>query len=197
MSQSPIPEPKLTREAELRDAFWAQVKHIPRGDKINDCIQCGTCTGACPVSYMMDVTPRQIVALFRAGHLQEILESRSIWICASCYSCRVNCPQGILVTDMMYALKRLAIEKKIYPKSFPVYALSEAFINNVYQYGRNFEMGLAIRYFLKADPAKLMANAAFGLDMMKRGRIAITPTKIKKVDQVRAIIDKARELEGL
>jgi len=197
MSQSTIPEPKLTREAELREAFWAQVKHIPRGDKINDCIQCGTCTGACPVSYMMDVTPRQIVALFRAGHLQEILESRSIWICASCYSCRVHCPQGILVTDMMYALKRLAIEKKIYPKSFPVYALSEAFINNVYHYGRNFEMGLAIRYFLKADPAKLMANAAFGLDMMKRGRIAITPTKIKKVDQVRAIIDKARELEGL
>jgi heterodisulfide reductase subunit C len=197
MSQPTLPEPKLTREAELREAFLAQVKHIPRGDKISECIQCGTCTGTCPVSYMMDITPRQIVALFRAGHLQDILESRSIWLCASCYSCRVHCPSGILVTDMMYALKRLAIDKKIYPKSFPVYALSEAFIDNVYKYGRNYEMGLAIKYFLKTDPMKLLGNATFGLNMMTRGRLAVLPTKIKKVEQVRAIIDKARELEKI
>jgi heterodisulfide reductase subunit C len=196
MSLQAIPQREQTREAQLREAFWEQVETIPQGERIKNCIQCGTCTGACPVSYMMDITPREAVGLFRAGRLEDLLRSRTIWICASCYSCRVRCPQGILVTDLLYALKRLAMEKKIYPPNFPVHALSEAFIANVYRYGRNYEMGLAIKYFLKTNPMKLLGNAAFGMAMMKRGRIAITPKAIRKVQEVRAIIDRANQLKG-
>jgi heterodisulfide reductase subunit C len=195
MSLKPFIEVKPKLEAELRAAFWEQVKSIPRGEKIQECIQCGTCTGTCPVSYMMDITPRQVVALFRAGHLEDILHSRTIWICASCYSCRVRCPSGILVTDMMYALKRLAMKMKIYPPKFPVYALSESFMKYVYKYGRNFEMGMAVRYFLKADRMKLLSNASFGLTMIQKGRITIRPASIRKVNEVRAIIDRANQLE--
>jgi heterodisulfide reductase subunit C len=196
MTASPLPEPVHRREAELRDAFWEQIETIPHGEKIKNCIQCGTCSGACPVSYMMDITPREIVALFRAGMIKEILESRAIWICASCYACRVRCPSGILVTDLMYALKRLAMDKKIYPKKFPVYVLAESFLDNIYKYGRNFEMGLIIRYYLKTDPAKLMANAMFGMTMMSKGRLSVTPHSIKRVKEVRAIIDRAKQLGG-
>ena len=190
-------EPVSRRAAELSEAFWEQVEHIPNGHKIKNCIQCGTCTGSCPVSYMMDITPREIVALFRAGQIEKILHSRTIWICASCYSCRVRCPQGILVTDLLYALKRLAMEKKIYPDNFPVYALSQAFIQNIYRYGRNFELGLGIRYLLKSAPTKLIGSAGFGMAMMKRGRLGIKPHTIKKVDEVRAIIDRANKIEGV
>jgi len=196
MSLQTIPQREKTREDELRAAFWEQVETIPNGEKIKDCIQCGTCTGSCPISYMMDITPRQVVGLFRAGRLEDILQSRTIWICASCYACRVRCPQGILVTDLLYALKRLAMEKKVYPENFPIHALSEAFVDNLYRYGRNFEMGLAIRYFLKTSPMKLVANAGFGLSMLKRGRIAMTPHSIRKVSEVRAIIDRAKQLEA-
>ena len=195
MAKKFILEPVKKREEELRAAFWEQIKSIPRGEKIQNCIQCGTCTGSCPVSYMMDITPRETVALFRAGHLEEILHSRAIWICASCYSCRVRCPSGILVTDLMYALKRLAMNKKIYPPKFPVHALSKAFISNIYKYGRNFEMGLAVKYFLKAEPKKLLGNIGFGLSMVRRGRISIKPTSIKKIKDVRAIIKRANQLE--
>lgn len=195
MPLQPIPERNTTKEHELRDAFWDQVKDIPHGDKIKNCIQCGTCTGSCPVSYMMDITPRQTVALFRSGHLQDILNSRTIWICASCYSCTVRCPSGIQVTDMMYALKRLAIEKEMYPPNFPVHALSEAFIGNIYKYGRNFEMGLVLKYFLKTGPTKLLGNAGFGMKMMSRGRISIKPNSIRKINEVRAIIERARQME--
>jgi heterodisulfide reductase subunit C len=197
MATLPLPEPIPKREAELRAAFWEQVKGIPHGEKIKECIQCGTCTGACPVSAWMDITPRQTVALFRAGMIEEILHSRTIWICASCYSCRVRCPSGILVTDMLYALKRLAMDKKIYPDTFPVHALSKAFIENIYKYGRNYELGMGIKYLLRADPKKLFASAGFGLAMMKRGRLAIQPPKIKKIQEVRAIIDRAKQLEGV
>ncbi|MCX6641223.1 MAG: 4Fe-4S dicluster domain-containing protein [bacterium] len=187
-------EPKLKREDELHAAFWEQIKAIPRGELIQNCIQCGTCTGSCPVSYMMDITPRQTVALFRAGHLEDILHSRTIWLCASCYSCRVRCPSGILVTDLLYALKRLAMDKKIYPEKFPVYVLSQAFISNIYKYGRNYELGLGIRYLLRTEPMKLLKSAGFGMKMITKGRMSITPKAIKKVSEVRAIIDKASQL---
>lgn len=193
MSNATVMVPAKTEE-ELRQAFWEQVHSFPEGDKIKNCLQCGTCTGTCPVSDAMDITPRQTIALFRAGHLVDILNSRTIWICASCYSCTVRCPIGIRVTDTMYALKRLAMEKKIYPDNFPVHALSKAFIDYIYKYGRNFELGLGIRYFLKADFVKLFTNTSMGLNMIKNGRMSITPNKIKRIDEVRAIIDKANQL---
>jgi heterodisulfide reductase subunit C len=188
---------RMKREAELRQAFLREVAGMPNGEKIKNCIQCGTCTGTCPVSRWMDITPRQTVALFRAGMIEEILHSRTIWICASCYACRVRCPSGIKVTETLYALKRLAMEKKIFPKKFPVHVLSEAFVSNLQKYGRNFEMGLGIRYLLATNPTKLMSTAGFGLSMIKRGRLGMRPTKIKKVREVRAIIDRAKELEGV
>jgi len=181
------------KEADLRAAFWDQVSSFPDGHKISLCLQCGTCTGSCPVSYAMDITPRQTIALFRAGMLEDILQSRTIWICASCYSCTVRCPVGIKVTDTMYALKRLAIDKKIYPARFAVHTLSKTFIDNVYRYGRNYELGLGIRYFLRSDFAKLFTNIGFGWSMFRRGRLGLLPKKIKRVNQVRAIIKRANE----
>ncbi len=192
MSDATVMVPAKTEE-ELRAAFWEQVHSFPEGDKIKNCLQCGTCTGTCPVSDAMDITPRQTIALFRAGHLTDILNSRTIWICASCYSCTVRCPVGIRVTDTLYALKRIAMEKKIYPENFPAHALSKAFINYIYKYGRNFELGLGIRYFLKANFVKLFTNTNVGLSMIKNGRMTIVPTKIKRINEVRAIIDKANE----
>ena len=189
--------PKTRKEKDLRAAFWNQVRSIPDGQKLKECLQCGTCTGSCPVSYAMDITPRETIALLRAGMHAEILASRTIWLCASCYSCTVRCPVGIQVTDTMYALKRLAMDAKIYPSNFPVYALSQAFIANIYKYGRNFEMGLGVRYFLKANPKKLLSSAALGIAMMKRGRMATQPNPIKGEREVRAIIDRASELEGV
>lgn len=193
MIDSNLTIPQRT-EQELRDAFWEQVHSFPEGDKIKQCLQCGTCTGTCPVSDVMDITPRQTIAMFRAGLLKEILNSRTIWICASCYSCTVRCPVGIRVTDTLYALKRLAMEKKIYPDNFPVYALSQAFIKNVYKYGRNYELGLGIKYFLKASILKLLGSAGVGMAMITRGRMGLLPQKIKKIDEVQAIIDKANQL---
>ena len=98
-------------ERELKDALLSQLEVIPGGDKIKACIQCGTCTGSCPVSYAMDISPRGVMALFRAGDIESILRSRTIWVCASCYVCTTRCPSGIKITDILYALKRIAIEK--------------------------------------------------------------------------------------
>jgi heterodisulfide reductase subunit C len=181
------------KETELRAAFWDQVGSFPEGEKIKRCLQCGTCSGTCPVSYAMDITPRQTIALFRAGHIEDILQSRTIWLCASCYSCTVRCPVGIRITDTLYALKRIAMEKHIYPPHFPVHTLSKAFIGNVYKYGRNYELGLGIKFFLATNFVKLFSNMGYGISMIRRGRLGLLPRKLKRVNQIRAIIRKANE----
>ena len=187
-------EPFPKSERELRVAFWDQLKSFPEGDKIRSCLQCGTCTGTCPVSYAMDITPRQTIALFRAGRIEEILHSRTIWICASCYSCTVRCPVGIRVTDTLYALKRIAIGRKLYPAKFQVHTLSRSFIGNVYRYGRNWELGLVIRYYLRSNIVKLFTMTGFGLTMFRRGRLGLLPKRIKRANEVRAIINRANQL---
>jgi heterodisulfide reductase subunit C len=192
-----IKEPgKLSwKEADLRESFLRQLEVVPNSEKIKSCIQCGTCTGSCPVSYAMDISPREVIALFRAGDLETLLHSKTIWVCASCYACQTRCPSLIKVTDIMYALKRLAMEKKIYPPNFPVYSLSKTFVNIMNRYGRLHEPLFLVFFLMKTNPFKLFSFMPLGLRMAKRKRIAYFPSKIKNLDSLKRIIKKAEQMD--
>lgn len=183
------------KEKELRDSFLQQVENIPGGESIKKCIQCGCCTGSCPVSYTMDITPREIIALFRAGDIESILSSRTIWICASCYACTGRCPRGVQVADIIYALKRLAIEQEIFPKRFPVYSLSKSFVFFANRYGRSYEPGLILSYFLKTNPLKLLGLVPLFLKLFSKGRIGLFPKKIKGTKTFSKILKEAEIME--
>lgn len=183
------------KESELRATFLYQVSNIPGGRKIRKCIQCGTCTGSCPVSYMMDITPREVIALFRAGDIESILNSRTIWICASCYSCSVRCPSGIKVTDILYALKRLAMEKRAFPRNFPVYALSRSFVSLMNLFGKSYEPGFILMYYLRTDPRKLLALLPLSYKLWRKGRIHFFPRKIRGRKQFSEILSEAEIME--
>ena len=185
------------KEKELRNSFLLQVKNIPGGESIKKCIQCGTCTATCPVSYTMDITPREIIALFRAKDIDTILSSRTIWICASCYSCTVRCPQGVKVTDIIYSLKRLAIENEIFPKKFPVYALSNSFVWFVNHLGLSYEPGLLVSYYLRTNPFKLLGMVPLFLKLVKNGRIGFFPKKIKNKKSFSKLLKEAEIVENI
>jgi heterodisulfide reductase subunit C len=193
--ESKIPGYLGEREEKLRSSFLLQVSNIPGGKSIKKCIQCGCCTGSCPVSYMMDITPREVIALFRAGDIETILKSRTIWICASCYACTVRCPQGVQVTDILYALKRLAIDQKIFPKRFPVYALSQSFVDLTNRFGRSYEPGLILLYSLKTNPVKLLGMVSLFLRLIVKGRIGLLPKKIKRTRNFSRILKEAEIME--
>jgi heterodisulfide reductase subunit D len=77
-------------------------------EKILSCIQCGTCSASCPTAYAMDYTPRQLWQMVRLGLTNEVLTSRTFWLCTVCKSCQVRCPRGIQITDTMVALREYA-----------------------------------------------------------------------------------------
>jgi heterodisulfide reductase subunit C len=183
------------REKELRAAFLAEVTRIPGGDRLRRCIQCGSCSGSCPVSEVMDVQPRGIVAYFRAGDLEAILRSRTIWLCASCYACTVRCPAGIKVTDLIYALKRMALERRIQARSLPIYALSQEFVRVVGRHGRNHELELLVRYLLRKGPLRLLAMAPLGLRLIRAGRWQWFPKRVKDRKGLRRILARAGQME--
>jgi heterodisulfide reductase subunit C len=186
-----VPGKLSKKEEDLRQSFLEEIKVIPNSEKIKSCIQCGTCTGSCPVSYAMDISPRELIALFRAGDMETILNSKTIWVCASCYACQSRCPTLIRVTDIIYALKRLAMEKKIYPPNFPVYSLSESFVKIMNNYGKLHEARLLVYFSLKTQPTKLFSFIPLGLRMAKKKRIAFTAKKIKDLKGFKKIIKKA------
>jgi heterodisulfide reductase subunit C len=144
----------------------------------------------------MEHTPRQLFAMINAGMKEDVLRSNTPWYCVSCYYCMVRCPQDVHITDIMYSLKRMAIKGGMYQESTAADApdFSETFIDFVEQYGRSFELGLATRYHLKHHPLGAVKMAGFGLGMLLRGRMDLTPTKIKGIDQLKTILAKAKEL---
>jgi len=182
-------------EQALRRRFLREVEVVPGADRISRCLQCGTCTGSCPVSYAMDISPRRVIALFRAGQMEEILRSRTIWICASCYMCTTRCPQAIKITDLLYALKRTAMENGVYPDKFPVYQLSKSFVALVNRYGRNNELLLLARYYLGRNPFALIRMLPLGYKLFRRGRVAVLPSKIRGVQVIRQILEASKALE--
>jgi heterodisulfide reductase subunit C len=184
---------KVKYEKELKRDLAAEIVATPGGEKIFSCLQCGTCGSACPVSVYMDYTPRRLIGMVREGFKQEVVTSFAIWLCASCYECTVRCPAGIKVTDVMYALKRIAIREGIYPRRFPVPVLAKEFIKMLKGTGRNNEFWLVLKVLLKTAPMKLLTMWPLGLRLWQRGRMCLLLNRIPKP----ATADLRRMLESV
>jgi hypothetical protein len=62
-------------------------------------------------------------------------------------------------------------------------------------YGRSFEFGLASRHYLRHFPLRLPGMMPMGFGMITKGRMGITPKKIRRMDQLKAILNRASQLE--
>jgi heterodisulfide reductase subunit C len=119
----------------------------------------------------MDYPPRRIIAMTREGFKDEVLHSFTIWLCASCYVCTVECPKQIKITDIMYSLKQRAIQEKVHPKRFPIPVLAREFFDSVIKWGRNTESRLILRMYLKSNPLQSLRQASIGMRLWLTGRL--------------------------
>ncbi len=181
-------------ERDLR--FLEEVSARTAGvSRLEMCTQCGTCGGSCPSADDMDHTPRMLFALIRAGFRKAALSSNTPWMCVSCYHCVVRCPQGVHIADVMYALKCMAAEEKMYASSVAP-DFSRTFVHNVEHYGRSYEIGLTAIHYMKHYPLRLPGMAPMGIGMVTKGRMAFRPHRIEGIGQLRAILARAKELEA-
>ena len=96
----------------LRGEFVRKVKELS-GENLQLCYQCGMCSGVCPAVPDMDLSPRQVIELARLGMQEEIAESKTVWICATCLACTVNCPRGFDLSKLMEAIRLLTLRKNV------------------------------------------------------------------------------------
>jgi len=181
-----------TEALALHKQFYEDVLSMPGGEKIRICQQCGTCTGSCPTSYLMDYGPREIIAAFRAGMIDRIVKSNTIWLCTSCYYCTVRCPAGIKITDLMYELKRLAIKYDLVPKGSKSPAMTKYFVDSVHKHGRNHEVELMAKFMITRDWGLPFKFAGTGLKLLAGGRLPLFAKNIKgkdELDKISAYLD--------
>lgn len=170
---------QIKREADLDKGFGKRIAKLAHGENIYGCIQCGNCSSTCPLSPYMDFTPRKIIAMVKAGFREEVLSNRTVWLCASCYSCAVECPKGIKITDIMYALKREAIMKKVYHRNFPIPVFSRTFFDEVKRRGRSNETWLLTRFYMRTNIFKALGFVSLALKLFTTGRLKPFEKKIK------------------
>ncbi len=180
-------------ERELEKGFSQAVAELSGCEKIFECIQCGTCSSTCPVSLYMDYTPRKLMAMIKAGFKEDALRSVTIWICSSCYSCTVMCPAEIKITDVMYSLKRMAIQEGVFPKRFPTPVLAKEMTNIITNEGRNSELWVILKMLLKTNPFKLLSMASIGLSLFMKGRMGLKKESIEKKNELKSLYKAMKE----
>jgi len=169
---------------ELHKRFCEDVLAMPAGEKIKICQQCGTCTGSCPTSYLMDYGPREVIGAFRAGMIDRVVKSNTIWLCTSCYSCTVRCPAGIKITDLMYELKRLGMKYDLLPRESKNPAMTKYFIDSVHKHGRNHEVELMAKFMMTKNPGLAFKFAGLGMKLFTGGRLPLFAKNIRGRDEL-------------
>lgn len=121
--QEPQEGGKTVEESSLDPTLADEVAGEPGGEGIRKCFACGTCTAGCPVRRFNErFNPRRIIRMVLLGMREEVLGEPFVWLCATCFTCQERCPQGVRISDLMRALKNLALRRGNMPEGIPIQA---------------------------------------------------------------------------
>ena len=75
------------------------------------CMRCGKCSGACPAYDEMEYHPHQFVSMVESGRIEELMHSKGIYTCLSCFACVERCPRSVEPAKLIEAV-RCAVERQ-------------------------------------------------------------------------------------
>ena len=75
------------------------------------CMKCGKCSATCPAYDEMEYHPHQFVSMVRKGRIEELMASKSIYLCLSCFACIERCPRNVEPAKLIEAV-RLAVVRQ-------------------------------------------------------------------------------------
>ena len=178
------------------NSFIEEVAATPGGEHILSCIQCGSCTGTCPVAGKMEYPPRKIIAMIRAGMREEVLASSSAWFCLSCYMCTSRCPRGVKPTDLIHALESVATQHGFKIAGIRTPAMYRSFVSSIKTNGRVHEFGMMLRYFMVTNPMAALKVLPVGLKLFLHRRLSLMPKRTEGKEDLSRIIQRFREVRG-
>lgn len=76
------------------------------------CMKCGKCTATCPAYDEMDYHPHQFVDMVENGRIDELMASRGIYMCLSCFACVERCPRNVEPAKLIEAVRLAVIRQQ-------------------------------------------------------------------------------------
>lgn len=152
---------------------------------VNACYQCGRCSGGCPVVKEMDYSPRALLRHLQLGQWERVLSSKTIWLCAGCYGCTINCPRGVDLTWLMSRLRQIAIASGLQNNQAKFY---QAFVSAVIQNGLLSEPAFMLSYARQAGWQVLADQWESGWQMFLRGKIRLKVQKLNDGGGLRQVL---------
>jgi heterodisulfide reductase subunit C len=134
----------------------------------------------------MDILPNQMLRHIQYGHREKVLTSKTIWICASCYTCSVRCPNNIDIAKIMDTLRGLALRSgvEVGEKDIPLF--HSVFLDTIKSKGRIHELSLIIQLKLKT---KIFQGAGLGWKMFRKGKIKLLPSRFGGGKEIQRIFN--------
>jgi len=123
-----LTEDKVIDESQLDPEFAELIRKFG-GKDVMTCLQCGNCTGVCPISLKIDYKTRNIIKCCQFGLKKYTLGTQ--WVCATCYRCYEHCPADLNPAEVMIALRHIAIREGIIPPFIKTAAI------NLVKYGQS------------------------------------------------------------
>ena len=69
------------------------------------CMKCGKCTASCPAYDEMEFHPHQFVDMVENGRIEELMNSKGIYRCLSCFACVERCPRTVEPAKLIEAIR--------------------------------------------------------------------------------------------
>ncbi|MGQ9624151.1 MAG: (Fe-S)-binding protein [Candidatus Bathycorpusculaceae bacterium] len=79
--------------------------------KLLECIQCGTCTGSCPVARKAGLNIRKYMREVATLGKLTIHPQNEVWSCTTCSTCGVRCPKEINPYEFLIDIRSMAVEE--------------------------------------------------------------------------------------
>ncbi|HVI74823.1 MAG TPA: 4Fe-4S dicluster domain-containing protein [Anaeromyxobacteraceae bacterium] len=146
------------------------------GQNLTACIQCGKCSGGCPIASAEVGGPRRLIARIQYGQKRQALEDPTWWYCVACGTCMTRCPVEINMYRVATALCEIAEREGVAPSEPDIHLFEELFVKSVERHGRANELRVVAAFNLRTrHPFKDLGS---GLTLMRKG--AISPGEMLK-----------------
>jgi heterodisulfide reductase subunit C len=140
----------------------------------------------------MDYYPSQIIYAARLGMKDLVLNSKTIWLCASCETCTTRCPQDVDIAKVMDAARIIAKKEKFKPAVREIPIFNKTFLQNIRIFGRLYEAGLTV--FLKLRTGELKKDLDLGFKLIKKGKLKLMPN-FTRIIEVNRMFSKVKKIE--
>ena len=124
---------RLSREL-VNGALVKRVETLS-GQDLGACYQCGKCSAGCPVVEEMDIVPSEAIRYLQLGQPDIVLDSKTIWICASCLQCASRCPKGVEFSSICDALRAIVLRKRVSTPKVDADEVSRIMVSDAPQMG--------------------------------------------------------------